>query len=552
MARLLSQEISLAYGETTIVENLSLSIPDGKITTIIGPNGCGKSTLLKSLARLLKPSRGAVLLDGQVIHHYPTREVAKRLGLLSQQAIVIPGITVADLVRRGRYPHQAFMQTPSKADEEAVDHALDLTGMQDLRDRPVDQLSGGQRQRAWIAMAIAQDTPLLLLDEPTTFLDISHQLEVVDLVQKLNREDGRTVVMVLHDINEAARASDHLVAMRDGAIIHEGTPDEVIQPDVLRDVYGVETDIFAHPTMDHPFCVPRSSHQPTPDTNRRDGDGFRVDGINTGYGKRVVLENLSVEIEAGRVTSIIGPNACGKSTLVRTCARLLKPDQGQVHLGENQVHKGSHRKLARRLALLAQGQMPPSGFLVEDLVASGRIPHQGFFRQWSAEDEEIVNDALAKSNLTDMRFREIDTLSGGQRQRCWFAMCLAQNTPVILLDEPTTFLDISAQLDMLDMAHRLNREEGRTVVMILHDLNMAAKYSDTIVAMKDGRVMAVGTPAEVLTPEILHEVFEIEAMVTSDPRTGCPVVIPIGAASDQVGELDALTTADFPTAIVAD
>ncbi len=552
MARLLSQDISLAYGETTIVESLSLSIPDGQITTIIGPNGCGKSTLLKSLARLLKPSRGAVLLDGQVIHHYPTREVAKRLGLLSQQAVVIPGITVADLVRRGRYPHQAFMQTPSKADEEAVDHALDLTDMQGLRDRPVDQLSGGQRQRAWIAMAIAQDTPLLLLDEPTTFLDISHQLEVVDLVQKLNREDGRTVVMVLHDINEAARASDHLVAMRDGAIIHEGAPDEVIQPEVLRQVYGVDTDVFQHPTLDHPFCVPRSAHEPVPDNNRRDGEGFRVNGINTGYGKRVVLENLSVEIEAGRITSIIGPNACGKSTLVRTCARLLKPDQGQVHLGENQVHKGSHRKLARRLALLAQGQMPPSGFLVEDLVASGRIPHQGFFRQWSTEDEEIVNDALAKSNLSDMRFREIDTLSGGQRQRCWFAMCLAQNTPVILLDEPTTFLDISAQLDLLDMAHRLNREEGRTVVMILHDLNMAARYSDTIVAMKNGRVMAVGTPAEVLTPDLLHEVFEIEAMVTTDPRSGCPVVIPIGTAHAHVGELDALTTADFPTAIVAD
>jgi iron complex transport system ATP-binding protein len=547
MVRLLSEQISLGYGDVTIVDGLSLSIPDGKVTTIIGPNGCGKSTLLKSLARLLKPSKGAVLLDGQVIHHYPTR-----LGLLSQQAIVIPGITVADLVRRGRYPHQAFMQTPSKADEEAVDHALDLTGMQDLRDRPVDQLSGGQRQRAWIAMAIAQDTPLLLLDEPTTFLDISHQLEVVDLVQKLNREDGRTVVMVLHDINEAARASDHLVAMREGAIIHEGTPDDVIRPEVLREVYGVETDVFQHPTLDHPFCVPRSAQEPVPDADRRAGDGFTVDGINTGYGKRVVLENLSVEIEAGRVTCIIGPNACGKSTLVRTCARLLKPNQGQVQLGENAVHKGSHRKLARRLALLAQGQMPPSGFLVEDLVASGRIPHQGFFRQWSAEDEDIVNDALRRANLTEMRFREIDTLSGGQRQRCWFAMCLAQNTPVILLDEPTTFLDISAQLDMLDMAHRLNREEGRTVVMILHDLNMAAKYSDTIIAMKNGRVMAVGTPAEVLTPQTLHDVFEIEAAVTTDPLTGAPVVIPIGTAQAHIGELDGMVAESFPTAIVAD
>ena len=182
-----------------------------------------------------------------------------------------------------------------------------------------------------------------------------------------------------------------------------------------------------------------------------------------------------------------------------------------MSLGDKAVHKGSHRQFARRLALLSQGQMPPSGFLVEDMVAAGRDSAPGTVPAVVAEDEAIVNDALERANLTDMRFREVDTLSGGQRQRCWFAMCLAQNTPVILLDEPTTFLDISAQLDMLDMAHRLNREEGRTVVMILHDLNLAARYSDTIVAMKEGKVMAVGTPHEVLTPRLLLDVFDIEA-----------------------------------------
>jgi iron complex transport system ATP-binding protein len=552
MPRLLSEKVSLSYGDSQVVHDLSITIPDGQITTIIGPNGCGKSTLLKSLARLLKPTRGSVLLDGQVIHHYPTREVAKRLGLLSQQAVIVPGISVADLVRRGRYPHQAFMQPPSKEDEAAVTHALELTGMEELRDRPVDRLSGGQRQRAWIAMAIAQDTPLLLLDEPTTFLDISHQLEVVDLVQRLNREDGRTVVMVLHDINEAARASDHLVAMRDGRIIHEGPPSEIIHPDVLRETYGVECDVYPHPVLSYPYCVPRSSQSQAPEAVAALGDGFQVNDINTGYGKHIVLENLSVEIEAGRVTSIIGPNACGKSTLVRTCARLLKPNKGNIRLGDDQVHRGSHRKFARRLALLAQGQMPPSGFLVEDLVASGRIPHQGLFRQWSVEDESIVDDALERANLTDMRYREIDTLSGGQRQRCWFAMCLAQNTPVILLDEPTTFLDISAQLDMLDMAHRLNREEGRTVVMILHDLNMAARYSDTIIAMKHGKVMATGTPREVLTPQILRDVFEIEAEVRTDPVIGCPVVIPIDSINT-ASELDQIPDfAGLATAIPAD
>lgn len=540
MSRLLSENVSLGYGESKVVHDLSLTVPDGRITTIIGPNGCGKSTLLKSLARLLRPTEGSVLLDGQVIHHYHTREVAKRLGLLSQQAVVVPGITVADLVRRGRYPHQAFMQPPTKADTDAVDHALSLTGMEELRERPVDQLSGGQRQRAWIAMAIAQDTPLLLLDEPTTFLDIPHQLEIIDLVQKLNREDGRTVVMVLHDINEAARASHHMVAMREGRILKEGTPQEIVEPELLKAVYGVECEVFRHPALDGPYCLPRSENLPGECAVPGIGGGFSVNGIRTGYGKHIVLDNLTVELEAGKVTSIIGPNACGKSTLVRTCARLLNPGKGQVKLGDKVVHKGSHRQFARRLALLSQGQMPPSGFLVEDMVATGRIPHQGLFRQWSVEDEAIVSDALHRANLTDLRYREVDTLSGGQRQRCWFAMCLAQNTPVILLDEPTTFLDISAQLDLLDLAHRLNREEGRTVVMILHDLNLAARYSDTIVAMKEGKVMAVGTPVEVLTPQLLREVFEIEAEVLLDGETGCPVVIPIRALHAPA------TTAELP------
>jgi iron complex transport system ATP-binding protein len=177
-------------------------------------------------------------------------------------------------------------------------------------------------------------------------------------------------------------------------------------------------------------------------------------------------------------------------------------------------------------------------------VAAGRLPHQGLFRQWSVEDESVVDDALDRANLTAMRFREVDTLSGGQRQRCWFAMCLAQNTPVLLLDEPTTFLDISAQLDMLDLAWKLNREEGRTVVMILHDLNLAARYSDSIVAMKEGKVVAIGTPHEVLTPEVLRDIFEIEVAIMTDPATGCPVVIPVGSThsveATETAELAAL------------
>lgn len=521
-----SEQVTIGYGEDPVVHQLSIDVVPGTITTIIGPNGCGKSTLLRALARLLKPSIGSVLLDGQIIHHLPSREVAKRLGLLHQQAVPPDGISVEDLVRRGRYPHQAFMQPPSKEDDIAVERALELTSTTGLRSAQVDRLSGGQRQRAWMAMALAQETPLLLLDEPTTYLDIAHQLQIIELVQKLNAEDGRTIVMVLHDINEAARASDRIIAMKDGRIVIEGTPEEVIQPDLVSDLYGAECDVYRHPVDGSPFCVPLSA----------EGSGILFDGppapgidtneLSTGYGKVTISHNLKVEIPAGKITAIIGPNACGKSTLLRTCARLLKPIGGEVQLGEGRIHAGSHKKFARKLAMLSQGAIPPSGFVVEDLVGSGRRPYQGLLRQWRKVDEDAVEGALNRCDLCGLRYREVDMLSGGQRQRAWIAMALAQDTPVLLLDEPTTFLDISAQIDLLDIARSLNKEQGRTVVMILHDLNLAARYADHMIAMKDGEIFAAGTPHDVLTEELLRNVFEVEASVITDTRTGAPLMLP--------------------------
>lgn len=521
-----SEEVTIGYGENPVVHQLSIDIIPGSITTIIGPNGCGKSTLLRALARLLKPNMGSVLLDGQIIHHLPSREVAKRLGLLHQQAVPPDGISVEDLVRRGRYPHQAFMQPPSKEDDIAVERALELTGTDELRASQVDRLSGGQRQRAWMAMALAQETPLLLLDEPTTYLDIAHQLQILELVQKLNREDGRTIVMVLHDINEAARASDRIIAMKDGRIVKDGTPEEVIQPDLITHLYGVECDVYPHPADDSPYCVPRSAETAGPAFEGPVAPGIDTRELSTGYGKVTISQNLRVEIPAGKITAIIGPNACGKSTLLRTCARLLKPLGGDVQLGNGCVHKGSHKQFARKLAMLSQGAIPPSGFVVEDLVSSGRRPYQGILRQWRKDDEDAVEGALNRCDLCGLRYREVEMLSGGQRQRAWIAMALAQDTPVLLLDEPTTFLDISAQIDLLDIARSLNHEQGRTVVMILHDLNLAARYADHMIAMKNGEIVASGTPHEVLTEELLRTVFEVEAAVITDTRTGTPLMLP--------------------------
>lgn len=257
MTRLSAADVTLAYDGRVVVEGLSIDIPDGEITVIIGPNACGKSTLLRALSRLLRPRAGAVVLDGQTIHRMPTKHVAKLLGLLPQSPIAPDGILVGDLVARGRTPHQSLFQQWSVADEAAVRVALEATGTAELVERPVDELSGGQRQRVWIAMALAQETGLLLLDEPTTFLDITHQIEVLDLVADLNRRDGRTIVVVLHDLNLACRYAHHIVAMRDGRIVASGAPDEVITAENMRAVFGLEAVVIADPLSGTPLVVPR-------------------------------------------------------------------------------------------------------------------------------------------------------------------------------------------------------------------------------------------------------------------------------------------------------
>ncbi|MBW3578133.1 MAG: ABC transporter ATP-binding protein [Actinobacteria bacterium] len=257
MSRLRVDQVTLGYDTgPAVVRSISLQIPDGRITCVVGPNACGKSTLLRALSRLLQPRAGRVILDGQAIHRQPTKEVARRLGLLPQSPTAPEGLTVEDLVARGRYPHQRLFRQWQRGDEEAVERALELTRTVQLRDRLVDHLSGGQRQRVWIAMALAQDTPIMLLDEPTTFLDIAHQLEVLDLLAELNRTHGRTIVMVLHDLNQAARHSHHLVAMHDGEIAAEGPPAEVVTTNTVRRVFGVDSRILDDPVTGTPLVVP--------------------------------------------------------------------------------------------------------------------------------------------------------------------------------------------------------------------------------------------------------------------------------------------------------
>ncbi len=254
-SRLHVEGASIGYDKRIVSEDLSVSIPDRSFTVIVGPNACGKSTLLRGLSRLLRPSAGRVVLDGANIQSYKTKEVARRIGLLPQTSIAPDGITVADLVARGRYPHQGFMRTWTEADEQAVLDAMAAAAVTNLSGRLVDELSGGQRQRVWVAMALAQHTDILLLDEPTTFLDITHQIELMELFTDLNHA-GHTLVAVLHDLNHAARFGTHLIAMKDGAVVAEGAPSQIVTAELVEEVFGLRCLVVPDPVVGTPHVVP--------------------------------------------------------------------------------------------------------------------------------------------------------------------------------------------------------------------------------------------------------------------------------------------------------
>lgn len=255
MVRLYTEKLHISYGERLIVKNLSVNIPDKKITTIIGSNGCGKSTLLKAITRIISHQSGSVILDGENISTERTKALAKKMAILPQTPESASGLTVGELVSYGRFPYQKGFGRLSKQDYQTIDWALEVTGTKDYKFRLVDSLSGGQRQRVWIAMALAQETDIIFLDEPTTYLDMAHQLEVLELLQKLNKEQERTVVMVLHDLNQAARFADYIIALKDGEIVKAGTCDEVITHDVLKKVFHIDAEIGRDPRTNKPMCI---------------------------------------------------------------------------------------------------------------------------------------------------------------------------------------------------------------------------------------------------------------------------------------------------------
>ncbi|MGY4691703.1 ABC transporter ATP-binding protein [Salibacterium sp. K-3] len=255
-----TDEITAGYEDQTILHDISVSIPSNQINVIIGANACGKSTLLKTMARLIKPGAGQITLDGKAIHSIPSKQLARTLGILPQSPVVPEGISVADLVGRGRFPHQSLLKRWSQKDYEAVADAMEIMNITELADQNIDELSGGQRQRVWIAMALTQQTDILFLDEPTTFLDITYQVEILDMLTDLNRKYGTTIVMVLHDINLAARYADHVFALREGRLIAEGEPSGVVTSSLIKDLFGLHCTIIEDPVSHAPLIVPKGRY----------------------------------------------------------------------------------------------------------------------------------------------------------------------------------------------------------------------------------------------------------------------------------------------------
>lgn len=407
MAQLQASDLTLAYDKVTIVDELSLDIPTGEVTIVVGANGCGKSTLLRALSRLMRPAGGQVLLDGQDIHTRPAKEVAKTLGLLPQSPNAPDGITARELISRGRYPHQGLFKRFGAEDEAAVNRALELTGTMELADRAVDELSGGQRQRVWIAMALAQETDLLLLDEPTTFLDVAHQLEVLDVVSELNRTRGITVVIVLHDLNLAARYADHLVALKDGKVYAVGHPTEVVTERTVKDVFGMPSRVIPDPVAGTPLVLPIGRHRVLRTENVLAAQGI-VRSPEPVESSKPVLRETSVspadpqapvaEVPVAQPGEV-RPGSEHLSTLAYQCTVLrteqLTPVFRRITVsGSDLAHFGTNsHPLDMRIKLL----LPPRGgsALTEEIAAlrpdalSSPAEQEGWYRRWLSIDPAV-------------------------------------------------------------------------------------------------------------------------------------------------------------------
>ncbi|WP_053228025.1 ABC transporter ATP-binding protein [Spirochaeta cellobiosiphila] len=503
-------DLSTGYGQKQIIKELNQRISSGEITCLIGPNGSGKSTLLRAIAKLLPMKQGYIYLNGKDISQYKPSEYARKLGFLPQISSQQIQTTVKELVKRGRYPYMGIFQNLQDSDEVAINKALSIAGLMELADKPIDELSGGQRQRAWIAMALAQDTEILLLDEPTTYLDINHRHEILQLIDDLCHIENKTVIVVLHDLNEASLLAHNVIAMANGDVMAFGKGNDIFNSSLMSRLYSTACEEYKTNAPNNlPIILPINNQTIQKSTDDSFPSSLTFNNVKLGYGDQTIINELNLEIKQGTITVILGPNGCGKSTLLKGLIADLHPQSGEILLNNIDTRTLNAHKRAAKIAMLYQQEDLPEYCSVIEYVQLGRYRHNHWYDQWNRTDRALIDEALSTVNMLEYKKTDIHSLSGGQQQRVRFARLLVQQSDMIVLDEPTSFLDLKSQVDVLECVKKLNKTFGTTVIMVLHDPWQACRYADEVILMNNGSVTNYGKVKSVLSPKALTDLYNV-------------------------------------------
>lgn len=500
-------ELKLSYGDNAILKGLTHRFPPNSISCILGKNGCGKSTLLKTISKFLYPSYGNVLLSGQDINTMNSKQIALKLGFLTQSSDDHKGLTVYQLVKRGRYPHNGLLQVESTNDEKIINEALALTELNDISHKDLDEISGGQKQRAWIAMILAQDTDILLLDEPTTFLDIHHRQEIIKLINKLKNDYNKTIVAVVHDLYESQKISDYIIGIKDGIILQEGLSKDILNKKFIENLYDVKCDEYKF--NNESYFLPSKEYNVNEVYTNNDHT-YLVSNLYISYGDYPVLKDLDLTLKRRKIHCIMGINGSGKSTLIKAIVGEQKLNSGTINLYNKDISSYKVKELSKKISYLSQEETLPSGFTVEEYVNLGRFPYTKWYKQWTRKDREIVYESLKAVGAEDLMKCNLLNLSGGQQQRVRIARLLAQKSEVLVLDEPCSFLDIKGQKEVLDCIEKIAKNENKTIIMILHDPWQAALYGQELHIIKDMQVIFSGNQTDFINPVNLQELYNVD------------------------------------------
>lgn len=499
------KNLTSSYVDIDIIKGITHNFKKNSITCIIGQNGCGKSTFLKTLSKMLNINSGSIDISGRDINSMNSKEIALKLGFLTQSSETHKGLTVYDLISRGRYPHKGILQINSIKDEKIIENAIKLTELEHIKNKNLDDISGGQKQRAWIGMILAQDTDILLLDEPTTYLDIHHREEIINLIIKLRNTYDKTIITVLHDIYEAQILADYIIGIKDGKIFNKGMATELINKDFLENLFEVDCDEYKFENRN--YYLPSIQRTQLKKINKN--YIYEISKLNVSYEKYNVLKDINLTFDEGLIHCIMGINGSGKSTLIKAMVQENTTISGSLSLLNKKLNSYSNKELSNLIAYLPQEEDFPKGFTVEEYVNLGRFSYNNWYSQWTRNDKKIVFESLEKVGAEKYIKNTLVNLSGGQKQRVRIARLLAQKSDILFLDEPCSFLDIKGQKEVLDCIRQISINEKKTIIMILHDPWQATLYGNKLHIIDENIVKYSGDLEGFINEENLNELYKI-------------------------------------------